>query len=155
MEIEFKHKPIMAEQIVSHLCPKEGDFFVDGTLGGAGHASLIAILIGKSGTLLGIDKDADALQASAIKLAPFGNAVLVHNDFKNIKTIFEEKGIEQINGALLDLGVSSYQIDMPERGFSIRLDGPLDMRMDKRQELTAWTVVNKFTKDELFKIIKE
>lgn len=155
MKIVFEHQPIMASEIVEYLRPKEGDFFVDGTLGGAGHSSLIAQRIGKTGTLLGIDKDADALQVCKERLEKFSNTILVHDDFKNIKDILSERNITLIDGALLDLGISSYQIDTPERGFSIRYDGPLDMRMDKRQTWSAYDVVNTFDKAKLIRILKE
>ncbi|MFA6859930.1 MAG: 16S rRNA (cytosine(1402)-N(4))-methyltransferase RsmH [Clostridia bacterium] len=153
--MQFEHVPIMAKEILDYLSPKEGDVFLDGTIGGAGHSILFAEKIGKNGKLIGIDKDETALEVSGERLAKFENAVLVRDDFKNIKQILADLKIKKLNGALLDLGVSSYQLDTAERGFSFRNDGPLDMRMDKRQEFSAWEVVNTFTKEKIAKIIKE
>ena len=155
MSMQFEHVPIMAKEILDYLSPKEGDVFLDGTIGGAGHSILFAEKIGKNGKLIGIDKDETALEVSGERLAKFENAVLVRDDFKNIKQILADLKIKKLNGALLDLGVSSYQLDTAERGFSFRNDGPLDMRMDKRQEFSAWEVVNTFTKEKIAKIIKE
>ena len=123
----YLHVPVMPEEVISGLNIKKNGIYVDGTLGGAGHALGI---IEKGGNLIGIDRDRDAIKAASEKLA--GGCILVSDNYINIKSILETLIIKKIDGALLDLGVSSYQLDTPGRGFSYRFDGPLDMRMDTK-----------------------
>ncbi|SEF77621.1 16S rRNA (cytosine1402-N4)-methyltransferase [Caloramator fervidus] len=152
--MEFKHYPVMLNECIEGLNIKEDGIYVDGTLGGAGHSSEILKRL-KNGKLVGIDQDIDALKASRQKLAGFNNVVFVHDNFSNIKSILEDLNIKEVDGILLDLGVSSYQLDTPERGFSYMHDARLDMRMNRENKLTAWDVVNTYSKDELIRIIRE
>ncbi|MDD2445366.1 MAG: 16S rRNA (cytosine(1402)-N(4))-methyltransferase RsmH [Clostridia bacterium] len=151
--MEFFHEPIMLNQIKESLKLKPFDVFVDCTLGGAGHSSEIIKLLPK-GKLVGIDKDDEALNYSKLKLKDYSNVAFVKDDFKNFSNILDDLNIDKVNGILVDLGVSSYQIDTAERGFSFRFDGPLDMRMDKSQKLTAYDVVNNYSKKDLIQILK-
>lgn len=150
--MEFKHLPVMLSECIDGLNVKEDGIYVDCTLGGGGHSLEIAKKL-KTGRLICIDKDADAIIASAERLKEHTDKItFVHDDFKNIKNILDELGIEKIDGALMDLGVSSYQIDTAERGFSYMKDAPLDMRMDQSQYLTAFNVVNEYSLNELTRI---
>lgn len=151
--MEFFHEPIMLNKIKESLKLKPSDIFVDCTLGGAGHSSEIIKLLPK-GKLVGIDKDDEALNYSKLKLKDYSNVAFVKDDFKNFSNILDDLNIDKVNGILVDLGVSSYQIDTAERGFSFRFDGPLDMRMDKSQKLTAYDVVNNYSKKDLMQILK-
>lgn len=152
---DFQHEPIMLREIIVFLKIKKDGIYVDCTLGGAGHSFEICENLGQNGVLIGIDKDLDALHASKQRLAKFNFVKYVHDDFKNIDSIFLENEIDKIDGCLVDLGVSSYQLDTAERGFSFRFDAPLDMRMDKTQDLSAYDVVNHYSQEKLAKIIKE
>ena len=150
--MEFKHLPVMLWECIDGLNVKEDGIYVDCTLGGGGHSLEIVKKL-KTGRLICIDKDADAIIASAERLKEHKDKItFVHDDFKNIKNILDELGIEKIDGALMDLGVSSYQIDTAERGFSYMKDAPLDMRMDQSQYLTAFNVVNEYSLNELTRI---
>ena len=150
--MEFKHLPVMLWECIDGLNVKEDGIYVDCTLGGGGHSLEIAKKL-KTGRLICIDKDADAIIVSAERLKEHKDKItFVHDDFKNIKNILDELGIEKIDGALMDLGVSSYQIDTAERGFSYIKDAPLDMRMDQSQYLTAFNVVNEYSLNELTRI---
>jgi len=151
--MEIFHKPIMLKEITDALTLKPSDIFVDCTLGGAGHSAEIIKHI-PNGRLIGIDKDEEALKFAGEQLKNFSNVTLVKSDFKNFESVLDNLNIEKVDGFLLDLGVSSHQIDTAERGFSFRFDGPLDMRMDKNQELTAFDVVNTYSKQDLIKILK-
>lgn len=148
----FKHTPVMLNECVLGLDIKPDGTYVDGTLGGAGHSQEIVKRLNK-GTLIAIDKDNDALTFSREKLKNFNNVIFIKSDFKNYKNILENLGTKKVDGILLDLGVSSYQIDTPSRGFSYRFDGNLDMRMDVSQSLTAREVVNNYSESELRRII--
>jgi len=151
--MEFKHIPIMLNDCLEGLNIKPSGIYVDGTLGGAGHSSEIVKRL-TSGKLIGIDKDIEAINASKERLKEYGDKVIfVQNDFKNFKKILNDLQIEKVDGILLDLGVSSYQIDNKDRGFSYMLDAPLDMRMDESQSLSAYYVVNKYPESELVKIL--
>ena len=152
--MEFYHEPIMLKEITEGLNISPSDIFMDCTLGGAGHSSAILPLL-KSGFLVGIDKDSDALEYSAQRLKKLGRFALKKADFKDFENVLEELGIKQVDKILVDLGVSSHQLDVGERGFSFRFDGPLDMRMDKTQEKSAWHVVNFYPKEKLTKILYE
>lgn len=152
--MEFKHYSVMLNECIEGLNIKSDGIYVDGTLGGAGHSIEILKRL-SSGKLIGIDQDIEALEYSKRKLSNYNNVIFVHDNFSNIKSILNELHIEKVDGILLDLGVSSYQLDTPERGFSYMHDARLDMRMNKDNSLTAWDVVNKYSKEELTRIIKE
>lgn len=150
---EFKHTPIMVRQVIEGLRLKSGGTYVDGTIGGAGHSLHICDVIGE-GVLVGIDRDAEAISAAKQRLLGSNTKlILVNDNFKNIAKILEDAKIDKIDGALLDLGVSSHQLDMPERGFSYRFDAPLDMRMNSKGTLTAHTIVNTYKLEEIVKIL--
>ncbi len=151
--MEFKHKPVMLMPCIEGLEIEKDGIYVDGTLGGAGHSIEIAKRLSPKGKLVGIDRDEEALQAAQEKLKDFSNVIYVHDNHDNIKEILEKLEIEKVDGILLDLGVSSYQLDERNRGFSYLGENKLDMRMDKTQELTAETVVNTYEEKELADII--
>lgn len=153
--MEFNHKPVLLKECIEGLDIKEDGVYVDGTLGGAGHSKEILKRLSDKGTLIGIDRDIDALNAAKINLAEFNNVKYVHGNHDDIKTILNDLDIEKVDGILLDLGVSSYQLDERERGFSYLGENRLDMRMDKSQELTAEKVVNEYPEDKLLRIIYE
>jgi len=154
--MEFKHIPIMLDSCLDNLKIKPNGVYVDATLGGAGHSSEIAKRLSEKGTLIGIDKDIEAINVSKERLKNSKCKVLfVNDDFKNFKQILENLGIEKVDGVLIDLGVSSYQIDNKERGFSYIGDGKLDMRMNQNQKLSAYEVVNNYTYEKLVKILYE
>lgn len=153
--LEFNHEPVLLKETIDSLNIKPDGIYVDGTLGGAGHSFRIVRQL-KGGRLIGIDQDAEALEAAGRRLSIFADRItLVHDNYINIESILDNLGIENVDGILLDIGVSSYQIDNPERGFSYIEDEPLDMRMDRDKVLTAEMVVNTYPKDELIRIIKE
>ena len=153
--MEFNHFPVMLMECINGLNIKENGIYVDGTLGGAGHSSEILKRL-KTGKLIAIDKDLDAIKESSNRLSKIGNNfIAVHNDFKNFSSILDELKISKVDGILLDLGVSSYQLDNAERGFSYIADGKLDMRMNSEQELSAYDVINKYSYEELSRIIWE
>ena len=153
--MEFKHKPVMLEECISGLNIKPDGIYVDGTLGGAGHSKEILKRLSKEGLLIGIDRDEDALQAAKKNLEDFSNVKFIKDNHDNIKQILEDIGIEKVDGILLDLGVSSYQLDERNRGFSYLGENELDMRMDKSQELSAKEVVNTYSEENLANIIYE
>lgn len=155
-EMKFKHKSVLLEECIENLDIKKDGIYVDGTLGGAGHSSEIVKLLGENGLLVGIDQDENAIKAASLKLNDVINKVkLVRDNFSNLKSILKELSIENFDGLLLDLGVSSHQLDEAERGFSYMHDAPLDMRMDTRNNLTARHVVNNYSKLDLERIIKD
>ena len=151
--MEFKHIPIMLEPVLQGLNIKEDGIYVDGTLGGAGHSSEIAKRLGSDGRLIGIDQDMDAIAAASKRLAEYNNVSIVHSNYVNIRSVLDDLNIQGVDGILLDLGVSSYQLDNKERGFSYREDAPLDMRMDRDSDYTAADIVNDYSEDELRRII--
>ena len=154
--MEFIHKPVLLEECIEGLNIKPDGIYVDGTLGGAGHSKeIIKRLSTKEGILIGIDRDEEALKAAGEKLKDYSNVKYVHGNHDDIKNLLENIGIYAVDGILLDLGVSSYQLDERSRGFSYIGDARLDMRMDKSQELTAEYVVNNYTEEELANIIYE
>jgi 16S rRNA (cytosine1402-N4)-methyltransferase len=151
--LNFEHVPVMLNEVLEGLNIKEDGIYVDGTLGGAGHSIEIAKRL-KYGKLIGIDQDINAIKKAKTVLAPYENRVtIVKNNFKNIKLVLEDLNIEGVDGILLDLGVSSHQLDEESRGFSYQKDAPLDMRMDLSQEFSAWDIVNKYSELELEKIL--
>ena len=151
--MEFKHKPVMLEECIQGLNIKENGIYIDGTLGGAGHSKEIAKRLSKEGLLIGIDRDEEALKAAKEKLKEFPNVKYIHNNHDNIKEIIEELNIKKVDGILLDLGVSSYQLDERNRGFSYLGEDELDMRMDRTQKLTAKEVVNTYEEEKLADVI--
>ncbi len=153
--MEFKHVSVLLEECMQGLNIKEDGIYVDCTMGGAGHSSEILKHLSKKGRLIGIDQDNDALKASKERLKDYENVTYVHNNFYNIYDILESLNIEKVDGILMDLGVSSYQLDNGERGFSYMKDAPLDMRMDRDNGLSAYEVVNKYSLEELYNVIKE
>jgi len=153
--LEFNHKPVMLSECIEGLNIKKGGIYVDGTMGGAGHSYEIIKRIGTDGLLIGIDRDEEAICVAKKKLSEFDNVRYVHDNHDNIKEILENENIEAVDGILLDLGVSSYQLDERNRGFSYSGDGELDMRMDQTQKLNAKIVVNKYQEEELARIIFE
>ena len=153
--MEFKHKPVMLNECIDGLNIKTNGIYVDGTLGGAGHSKKILEILNNSGLLIGIDRDEDALKAAQENLKEYKNVKYIHDNHDNIKQILEELGIEKVDGILLDLGVSSYQLDEKNRGFSYLGENELDMRMDKTQSLTAKDVVNTYDEEKLRNIIYE
>jgi len=153
--IEFNHIPVMLNECIEGLKIKENGIFVDGTLGGAGHSKKILECLNNTGLLIGIDRDIQALQVAKQRLEQYSNVKFVNDNHDNIKEIIENCNIENVDGILLDLGVSSFQLDEGTRGFSYIKDAPLDMRMDLNQELTAEYVINNYSEEELAKIIFE
>lgn len=153
--MEFKHKPVMLEECIQGLNIKDDGIYVDGTLGGAGHSKEIAKRLSDKGLLIGIDRDDDALKAAKENLNQFQNVKFIKDNHDNIKQILTDIGIEKVDGILLDLGVSSYQLDERNRGFSYLGENELDMRMDKEQSLSAKEVVNTYAEEELANIIYE
>ena len=154
--MEFKHVSVLLEETIDSLniCPD--GIYVDGTTGGGGHSYEIAKRLGDKGRLICIDQDAEALAAARVRLAPFEEKItFVKSNYVHMKEVLSELSIPKVNGIVLDLGVSSYQLDNAERGFSYREDAPLDMRMDREQSVTAKDIVNEYPESELFRIIKE
>lgn len=154
-KLEFEHIPVLLKEVIDGLNIKKDGFYVDGTLGGGGHSLEIAKRL-TTGKLIGIDQDLNAIKKAREVLKNYSDkTLLVHNNFVNIKDILRDLEIERVDGILLDIGVSSHQLDQEERGFSYNKDAPLDMRMDKTRDFTAWDVVNKYSQIELKKIIWE
>ena len=152
----FEHKSVLLYETVDSLNIKPDGIYVDGTLGGGGHAYEVASRLGENGRLIGIDQDADAIKAATERLAPFKEKVtIVRSNYRNIREVLEGLGIQKVDGIYLDLGVSSYQLDTAERGFTYRENAPLDMRMDQRNEKTAADIVNDYTEMELFRVIRD
>ena len=154
--MEFNHKPVLLDEVIDGLAIKADGIYVDGTLGGAGHGSAVCSRLGKNGRFIGIDQDLAAIDASRERLAEYGEIVsVVRSNYVQTADVVHSFGIKKVDGIVLDLGVSSFQLDTGERGFSYRMDAPLDMRMDNRRELTAADVVNEYTEQELFHIIRD
>lgn len=153
--MEFAHKSIMLEETIESLAIKPDGIYVDGTLGGAGHSLEIAKRL-KGGRLIGIDQDGDAIAAAGERLTPYRDrTTIVRSNYAQMKNVLQNLSISHVDGILLDLGVSSYQLDNADRGFTYREDVPLDMRMDLRQEKTARDIVNTYSEKELFHIIRD
>lgn len=153
--MEFKHTPVMLEECIENLNIKANGIYVDGTIGGAGHSKEIIKKIGEEGLLIGIDRDEEALKSAKKTLEKYSNVKYVHGNHDDIKKILNDLEIDKVDGILLDLGVSSYQLDERNRGFSYIGDNKLDMRMDKTQNLTAEIVVNTYPEQKLSDIIYE
>ena len=152
----FQHYSVLLNETIEQLDIKENGIYVDGTVGGGGHASAVLQRLGDGGRLIGIDQDAAAIQAAGERLAPFGDkATIVRSNYSAMPQVLEDLGIHGVDGIVLDLGVSSYQLDTVERGFTYREDTVLDMRMDQRQTKTARDIVNDYTETELFHMIRD
>lgn len=155
--MEFNHYSVLLKETIENLDIKPDGIYVDGTLGGGGHAYHVASQLSEKGRLIGIDQDKDAIAAAGARLAEFGDKItIIRSNYSNMKEELHRIGIDKVDGIVLDLGVSSFQLDTPERGFTYREpDAPLDMRMDDRQSLTARDIVNDYSEMELFRIIRD
>lgn len=154
--MEFKHKSVLLYETVDELNIKPDCIYVDGTLGGGGHSYEIAKRLSEGGRLIGIDQDEDAIKAASKRLEPYMDRVtIVRNNYCNMDKVLDELGIDKVDGIMLDLGVSSYQLDAADRGFTYNVDTALDMRMDQRQEITAKDIVNEYSEFDLYRIIRD
>ena len=154
--MEFKHKSVLLDETIDGLAIKPDGIYVDGTLGGGGHSYEICKRLAANGRLIGIDQDEDAIAAAGKRLEEFSDRVtIVRSNYCNIQKVLNELGIDKVDGIVLDLGVSSYQLDTVDRGFSYKYDTELDMRMDRRQTLTAKEIVNTYSEKDLFRIFKD
>ena len=154
--MEFVHKSVLLNETIDGLNIQPDGIYVDGTLGGGGHAYEVCRRLGDKGSIVGIDQDAAAIEAAGNRLKDFGEKVtIVRSNYCNMKSKLQELGIDKVDGIVLDLGVSSYQLDTAERGFSYREDAPLDMRMDTRQKMTARDIVNDYEEMELYRVIRD
>ena len=154
--MEFNHKSVLLYETVDELNIKPDGIYVDGTLGGGGHSYEIAGRLSEGGRLIGIDQDEDAIKAASKRLEPYMDRVtIVRNNYCNMDKVLDELGIDKVDGIMLDLGVSSYQLDAADRGFTYNVDTALDMRMDQRQEITAKDIVNEYSEFDLYRIIRD
>lgn len=156
--MEFSHKSVLLKETIEGLCIRKNGTYVDGTLGGGGHAYHVCQQLSGEGRFIGIDQDAAAIDAAGVRLSPYQDKIkidIIRDNYQKIPQILEELGVGGADGIVLDLGVSSYQLDTPDRGFSYREDAPLDMRMDQRQEVTAEDIVNGYSEMELFRVIRD
>lgn len=154
--MEFQHYSVLLDETIEHLNIKSDGVYMDGTLGGAGHAFHVCEQLGEQGRFYGIDQDGDAVEAAGKRLAPFGDKVtVIRSNYRYARERLAEIGVSHVDGIVLDLGVSSYQLDTIERGFSYKYDTRLDMRMDDRQALSAMEIVNEYPEMELFRIIRD
>ena len=154
--MEFKHKSVLLDETIESLNIKPNGIYVDGTLGGGGHSYEIAKRLTDGGRLIGIDQDEDAIRAAKERLSEFADRVtIVRDNYCNMPKVLDELGISKVDGILLDIGVSSYQLDEAESGFTYKQDAPLDMRMDQRQEMTAKDIVNGYSEEDLYRIIRD
>ena len=154
--MEFKHKSVLLNETIENLNIKPDGIYVDGTLGGAGHSYEICRQLSTKGSLIGIDQDEAAIEAASKRLEEFQDRVtIIRSNYCNMKKELNRKGIFSVDGIVLDLGVSSYQLDTAERGFSYRVNAPLDMRMDQRQKMTARDIVNDYSESELYRVIRD
>ena len=153
--MEFNHVSVLLNECLEGLNIKENVIYVDGTLGGAGHSSEILKRLSKEGRLIGIDQDTDALKAAKERLKDYSNVTFVHSNFSNIENVLNNLNIDGVDGILMDLGVSSYQLDEGERGFSYMKDAPLDMRMNRENDFSAYNVVNEYSEEDLYRIIRD
>ena len=154
--MEFKHVSVLLQETVDGLNVKPDGIYVDGTLGGGGHSYEVCTRLGVKGSIIGIDQDEAAIEAASIRLKDFGEKVtIVRSNYCDMKSRLHELGIDKVDGIMLDLGVSSYQLDTADRGFSYREDAPLDMRMDRRQTMTARDIVNDYSEKDLYRVIRD
>jgi 16S rRNA (cytosine1402-N4)-methyltransferase len=157
-KMEFKHKSVLLEETIESLAIKPDGIYVDGTLGGAGHGYEVCKRLSSKGRFIGIDQDTDAIKAATDKLSVFKDKVqidIVKSNYHEISNVLNSLGVEKVDGILLDIGVSSYQLDNAERGFTYKVDAPLDMRMDKSNPMTAKDIVNGYSEMELFRVIRD
>ncbi|MBQ0059733.1 MAG: 16S rRNA (cytosine(1402)-N(4))-methyltransferase RsmH [Lachnospiraceae bacterium] len=153
--MEFAHTSVLLDEVIENLNIRPDGIYADGTLGGGGHSSEILKRLGSKGQLIGIDQDEDAIKAASARLALFGERCrIVRRNYEEMPSVMKELGIDQVDGILLDLGVSSYQLDEADRGFSYMADAPLDMRMDRRKAMTAADIVNGYSEEELTRILR-
>lgn len=154
--MEFKHTSVLLQETIENLNIKKDGIYMDGTLGGGGHSYEMADRLDENGRLFGFDQDEAAIEAAGQRLAPFGDKVsIIRSNYCNAVEELKKRGIKGVDGILLDLGVSSYQLDTPERGFSYKYDTALDMRMDTRQTLSAKDIVNEYSESELYRMIRD
>ena len=153
--MEFNHVSVLLNECLEGLNIKENGIYVDGTLGGAGHSSEILKRLSNEGRLIGIDQDTDALKAAKERLKNYSNVTFVHSNFSSIENVLNNLNIDGVDGILMDLGVSSYQLDEGERGFSYMKDAPLDMRMNRDNDFSAYNVINEYSEEDLYRIIRD
>ena len=156
--MEFSHKSVLLDETIAGLNIKEDGTYVDGTLGGGGHAYHVCSRLSDKGRFIGIDQDAAAIEAAGIRLLPYKDKVkidIVRSNYQQTPQVLHDLGVDGVDGIVLDLGVSSYQLDTPERGFTYREDAPLDMRMDQRQDMTAKDIINEYPEMELYRVIRD
>ena len=153
--MEFNHISVLLNECLEGLNIKENGIYVDGTLGGAGHSSEILKRLSNEGRLIGIDQDTDALKAAKERLKNYSNVTFVHSNFSSIENVLNNLNIDGVDGILMDLGVSSYQLDEGERGFSYMKDAPLDMRMNRDNDFSAYNVINEYSEEDLYRIIRD
>lgn len=154
--MDFEHKPVLLSEAIEGLNIRPDGIYVDGTLGGAGHSFHICERLGEKGRLIGIDQDEDAIKAAGERLAPYsGRVTIVRDNYSNVSNVLSDLGVSKVDGILLDIGVSSHQLDTAERGFTYREDAPLDMRMDRRMKTTAEDIVNDYSERELYRVIRD
>ena len=154
--MEFVHVPVLAQEVIENLKVRPDGIYADGTLGGGGHASLVAERLTEGGRLIGVDQDGDAIEAASKRLSVYGDRVtIVRSNYEMLPEVLEECGVPRVNGILLDLGVSSWQLDNPERGFSYHTDAPLDMRMNRDDPLSAAVILNTWPREELVRILRD
>lgn len=152
----FQHTSVLLEETIDGLAVKPDGIYVDATLGGGGHAFEVCSRLNGNGRLIGIDQDAAAIEAAGERLKDFGEKVtIIRSNYRELKSVLRSIGVEKVDGIVLDLGVSSYQLDTAERGFSYRADASLDMRMDQRQQTTAKDIVNTYSETELYRVIRD
>ena len=152
----FSHIPVLLSEVIEGLDIKPEGIYADGTLGGGGHSEEIAKRLGEGGRLIGVDRDEAAIEAAGKRLEPYRDRVdIVRGNYEELPEILDSLGIEKVDGILLDLGVSSYQLDEGERGFSYRTEAPLDMRMDRRQSFSAYELVNGYDEQSLYRVIRD
>ena len=156
--MEFSHKSVLLDETIEGLHIREDGTYVDGTLGGGGHAYHVCSRLSDKGRFIGIDQDAAAIEAAGIRLLPYQDKVkidIVRSNYQKTPQVLQDLGVGGVDGIVLDLGVSSYQLDTPERGFTYREDAPLDMRMDQRQDMTAKDIINEYPEMELYRVIRD
>lgn len=154
--MDFKHVSVLLNETIDGLNINPDGIYVDGTLGGGGHAYEVCRRLGEKGSIIGIDQDEAAIEAAGIRLKDFGEKVtIIRSNYCDMKSKLQEQGIDKVDGIVLDLGVSSYQLDTADRGFSYREDAPLDMRMDRRQKMTARDIVNDYSEMDLYRVIRD
>jgi 16S rRNA (cytosine1402-N4)-methyltransferase len=153
--MSFEHIPVLLNEVIEGLNIKPDGIYADGTLGGAGHSSEILKRLSGNGRLIGIDQDEEAIKAATDKIGRDDRVRIVRANYVKMPEVLQELGIEMVDGILLDIGVSSHQLDTPDRGFSYKSDAPLDMRMDQRQRITAADIVNEYEEKELFRVIRD